>query len=220
MCFFDFVQQYNGAIIAIATIAYVILTFSILKSNKKSTNEITRPYVVPNIFSEDLKINLSITNVGKRPAKDFQIEFTPSLSTIESKNRNNKAKDIGYDRLNHVPMLNQSFIAPGFKIQTMLTPSVFFLEDNEVPRIYTAKYSYKDLNNKKYNETCVFNLGNYIYTEKTMQHTENFYLNEITKNLTLLNNLKDISRKLNDIANNTNKKKIKYFEDGTPIGNV
>lgn len=190
MSILDYLNQNSGAINAIATAIlvlitgwYAYITKKILKSGEDTSKEMLRPYIVVNIYSEDLFINLSISNIGKRPAKDLNITFDPSLKMIEKANSENLENDKSYEGFDHEPMLNQKFMPPNHSVNTVLAYNPFFIHNERLPRIYTVTFTYKDLNNISYKEEYTFDLSSYVYKHKSMNHTDNYHFKEISKSL-------------------------------------
>ena len=174
----------NGAISAIATIILVIITAwyafitqKMLKSSEKSLKEQTRPFIVAFIDTEDHFLKLSIKNFGLRPAKNVKIKFIPTLDELD------KILDRGIDPFNHRPLLNQNYMPPGFEIKTTLKHTPEFVTNKTYNKNFLVEINYSDINENNYKEEYNLDLEQYIHEKKTVQFTNNYYLNEISKRL-------------------------------------
>src|SRR5438046_2001709 len=69
-------------VVAIVTCIYAYYTHRVVLANEAVVAEQTRPYIVVGLPSRNRKIDLSIKNIGRRPAYDISIVCTPDLREI------------------------------------------------------------------------------------------------------------------------------------------
>ncbi len=164
--------------LAILTANYVRLTKAILRTTERSIIEQHRPYVIVQIFAEDLGLYLSIKNIGRRIAKNVKIEFTPGLDFIVEKT---SAQEPIFDSL---PLLHQSILPPEHDVKNLLVrgPEYFDREDAGTHK-FTVHQTYSDENDTVFNETYFINISQFYYAKKVVNFTEKHYLNEISKEL-------------------------------------
>lgn len=153
----------------------VKLTHDILKAGEDASNEESRPYIIANVYSEDLEINLSIQNIGKRPAKNVSITITPSLETITAKDKN------GELLFDSTSMLNQVFMPPDFQTSTVINYNQQFYTLENIPD-FKVLITYKDFNDNPYNDHYTISFK-YLSTKKTAQYSKDYYLRRIAGNI-------------------------------------
>ena len=164
-------------ILAVITGWYAYITNKILKSSEKSLNEQLRPFVIVHISSVDHFIKLNIKNIGKRSATNVNITFNPDLKEIDKLVANKDAY------ITHKPMLQQQFLPPDFEINTSIMFTPDYVKDPNLPRIFDVTIKYEDNSGCSYSDNYTLNLSTYIYANKSIEFTDNFYLNEISKEL-------------------------------------
>lgn len=186
---------------------YVKLTNQILQTNQMANIDDNRPFVVVSLPSRDDMVYLVIQNIGKSPAYNVEITIEPSLTTLGSDDK----------QLNSDKLLNLSFIPPQFELHNMVCTPVEVIDKLGKLDPFKISISYKDFRKLSFKEEYFISLDSYIYGGKIRQYTDQHYFNKIAKNLEKLNDLKDIAKKLNVIADSLDDGKEKFFEDGTPI---
>jgi len=176
------ISEIADSIVALCTIVLTYLTFrnvklthEILKAGEDASNEESRPYIIANIYSEDLHINLSIQNIGKRPAKDVSIIITPSLDTITAKDKNG---ELLFDSSS---LLNQVFMPPDFQTTTIVNYNQQFYTLENIPD-FKVLITYKDFNDNPYNDHYTISLK-YLSTKKTAQYSKDYNLRKIAGNI-------------------------------------
>jgi hypothetical protein len=179
----NWLNKNSNALIVIVTAIYALLTYFILRSNNKHLEETTRPYIVVSLPAKELKIYLSIKNVGKRPACDVKVEFEPALHTI--------GKGF-YDETWSKPLMTQLFMPPMYEVSNLIGTTFEVLNSNTVMPTIKAKISYTDLEKKKYKEEYNIDLSSYIFNKRIVDHNERHYLELISKHLENIH--KDISK--------------------------
>ena len=167
-------------VLAIVTIIYVILTYYILKSSSKATREQLRPFVIVDMLAINDEICLRIRNTGKKAALDVHINISPSFDDILLATDDKSKKWIDYK-----PLLNQSYISPGYEIILMINFGFRFLEQKEEDKryLYHVNTNYKDTDNVPYIESYIIDLDALIYAKRIIVYNEVHYLDEISKHL-------------------------------------
>ncbi len=170
----------SSFIVAVATVVYVILTYKILKHNKRINDELVRPYVIAKIYNLNNELTLEFANIGKRMAYNLKLDFIPDLDELSLKTEDKKIILIDYKRV-----LSQSSLAPGHVIKSFLNFGFHFLEnkDKEKQYIYNVSISYNDSEDNKYSEKFIINLDNIIYEKQGANFNEIVYLESISKSL-------------------------------------
>jgi hypothetical protein len=171
------IQVILTSALVIITAWYAYITNRILKSSEKALKEQLRPYIITHIVSIDHWLQLSIKNIGKRPALNIDIEFNPHLDVIDKLVANTN------EITTHKPLLKQTFIPPDFEINTTLMYTPNFVTNPELTRIFEITITYKDSSDKEYSDNYILDLSAYIYDKKTFEFSHTYYLNEIIKEL-------------------------------------
>ncbi len=151
MCI-DFLNQNSGAItliftmvVALATVAYVVLTWSLVSETKKLREVQTEPKISAIIQPREEWLNfidLIIQNIGLGPAYNIQFQVDPDF---EEEGRSFKLSDIGFIKN------GLRYLAPNQKLQTYLTN----LADNFEQKCnnpFRIVVSYQSAIGKRYND--------------------------------------------------------------------
>jgi hypothetical protein len=173
----EIIQVLLTSALVIITAWYAYITNRILKSSEKALQEQLRPYLIAHIASIDHWLQLSIKNIGKRPALNIYIKFNPDLDVIDKIDSNTNKMTA------HKPLLKQAFIPPDFEITTVLMDAIEFVKNPELTRIFEITITYKDSSDKEYSDNYILDLSAYIYGKKTAEFTDNYYFKEISKDL-------------------------------------
>jgi hypothetical protein len=122
-----------GVVTALLTYGYVAYTARMVRHMIETTRDESRPFVVVDFEYEERVISVVVTNVGKTPASDVQIRFTPELEGSHNLSQTIFRK----------PIL---FLPPGRVIRTVVDFSGrFFDDDNPRPTEYEVDVSYRRL---------------------------------------------------------------------------
>jgi len=165
-------------ILAIITAVYVILTHRILK-------EQVRPLISVHFHVKDRMLDLHVKNIGSRPARNINIEFSPSLKEIE-----NDQPDLESDFSFYNHLLSQNFLGVGEEKAGLinLTPQILAKYPNG--KQFTVTVSYHDFSDKKSYKDKPFTLDtkdyitsgsdpNIDYSEKLTKLMITFYEKEL-----------------------------------------
>jgi hypothetical protein len=122
-----------GVASALLTYWYVAYTARMVRHMIETAREESRPFVVVDFEYEERIISVVVTNVGKAPAADVQIRFTPELQGSHNLSQTIFKKPI-------------MFLPPGRVIRTVVDVSWLFFEgDNRLPTEYEVDVSYRRL---------------------------------------------------------------------------
>lgn len=151
MCL-DFLNKYSSAItviftvvVALATVAYVLLTRSLVSETKKLREVQTEPKISVIIQPDERYINwinLVIQNIGLGPAYNLQFQVYPDF---EEKERKFKVSEIGFIKN------GLRYMAPNQKLQTFLTNTGENFEQ-KCEKSFTMKIAYQNAVEKTYND--------------------------------------------------------------------
>lgn len=154
---------------------YVILTYSILKSNNQILVEQTRPYVTAKLLERGLTIHLFIKNVGQRPAKDVVVQFLPSLDTI-SQERWDKTF---WDRFQ-----NQSFLGSNDEINNPINMTPILINKNKGNIVFDVTINYSDISGKySYNDKYRIDFNSILISNRAINKDNSYYIESISKSL-------------------------------------
>jgi hypothetical protein len=177
------IQKYSATVLAFLTLLYVLLTFYIVKSNSKSLKELLRPYIVVTFPIKYNRLYFSIKNIGRRPAKNLNINIEPEIGSIQQQNLKGNCNSL----------LKQTFVAPEQEFINIidLLPSIL---RNQSEKIFNIKTVYEDLYGEIFTESFTIILSNYLYNEMSVNK-------DINDNLQLMNDyLKTISENLKNYS--------------------
>ena len=200
---FVWLNQNQGAVIAVLTFVYVIVTtiyvitsVKIVKKMKKSndlvreSNELSRqaliqsmqfekernrPYVIFDLILRKRAFYAIVKNIGKQPAYDVKITTEPEIT-----------RDIKSAAQVSFIEKGISFLAPNREIQDFVDVSPSFLKKHPATT-FSVDVSYKDSEDELYQEKSNISTG--------------FHMNRMSTT-SLDNPIKNIERHLKDIANN------------------
>lgn len=151
MCI-DFLNQNSGAItliftmvVALATVAYVVLTWSLVSETKKLREVQTEPKISAIIQPREEWLNfidLIIQNIGLGPAYNIQFQVDPDF---EEEERSFKLSDIGFIKN------GLRYLAPNQKLQTYLTNLADNFEE-KCNNPFIIVISYQNAIGKMYND--------------------------------------------------------------------
>lgn len=160
---------------------YTIITFALLvvaivaaiyasrqwKDARKAHKEANRPYVIvvidPSPASAQI-FDLSVRNIGKRPAKNVEIKLDPPPE---------RARETEGHELRNVKMLNEpvAMIAPEQELRTFFDNSIERKDHGTLPTSHTVSLTYQDSSGELYTETSVLDLEALKGTMFTDIHT-------------------------------------------------
>lgn len=139
----DSIEKYSGAytffsslIMAIITLAYVILTHTLVKEQKTTREMLNAPLISAKLQPKEGNIwiiELIIDNIGKGPAYDIKLSCEPEFEILHGK----KISDLGFFK-NGIPYLDTR--------QTLKIPLIYTIDSPD-----TLKLSF-DLNITCYNK--------------------------------------------------------------------
>ena len=151
MCL-DFLNQNSGAItviftgfVTIATIAYAILTWSLVSETKKLREAQTEPKVSAIIQPREEWLNfidLVIQNIGMGPAYNIKFQVLPDF---EEEERRFKVSEIGFIKN------GLRYIAPNQKLETYLTNLADNFEE-KCNKPFKIVITYQSVVGKTYND--------------------------------------------------------------------
>lgn len=172
----EFVKRLNqnaNLFLAILTMVYVVLTYLILNSTRKTSLEQTRPFVFASLPVEGFEVLLSIKNVGNRPAYNVVISFNPSLDVLSTSQLKGT----------YEPLLNQSFLPPNFELRNMLNSTVEVLQEGINLPTFDVTLSYLDSDGNPFTHNYTINLGSYVFNKKGVDYPNRHYLESISESL-------------------------------------
>jgi len=166
------VGAYSSVFLSILTFIYVLLTYFILDTTNKSTQELIRPYIIVTFPSINHILLFSIKNIGKRPAYNIDISISPPISSLQ----------MDTFKGNCEILQNQKFLAPEQEIQNMVTPVPHLLQMKKNNQMnLNIIISYSDSSGHFYKEIQDIDLSNYIYPEKIVFKEVKDHLEDIAK---------------------------------------
>lgn len=161
MCL-DFLNQNGGAItviftvvVALATVAYVALTWSLVIETKKLREVQTEPKVSAIIQQDERYINwvnLIIQNIGLGPAYNLRFKVVPDF---EEKEREFKVSEIGFIQN------GLRYLAPNQKLQTFLTNLAEDFKD-KCERPFKIEITYQNALEKTYSDEYIIDFSQQI----------------------------------------------------------
>jgi len=174
-----FVKRINDIttiLLALLTAVYVVFTYQILKSSR------LHPHVYANLTTNEIKVYLSIKNIGSQPAYDVKITFEPSLDIL--------APTEGF-KGSAGPLLKQPFMAPNSEISNLVSTTVQVLLGKNIQTKFNVSVRYKDVDGRSYSDEYKIDLSSFVFQNKFLIHNTVHYLEEISKTL------QEISKSLN-----------------------
>lgn len=132
----DTLPPLAGVATALLTYWYVAYTARMVRHMIQAAREESRPYVVADFEYEDHIIYVVVSNLGKTPAADVVIRFTPELEGMC-----NLSQTIFKDRIRFLP--------PQRAIKSVVHVSwEFFDEKDERPTEYDVHITYRRVNSR------------------------------------------------------------------------
>ncbi len=175
------IQNNSTVFLSFLTFLYVLITYLILSSSVKSSEEQLRPYIVVTFPIIHLDVYFIIKNIGKRPAHNINIEISPPIDSIQMESFKG----------NCTPMLTQYFLAPNQELKNFITTTPYILKDNfDIPELFEIEITYFDSTGILYTEMHKTNFNSLTYKGKIINRDNNDYLKGIEKYL------KEISKNL------------------------
>jgi len=165
-------NKISTGLVVILTAGYVLFTAWILKSNRKSIEEQTRPFVVASLPLQGFEILLSVKNIGNRPAKNVQVAFVPSLDSIHADPPFAKTAQ---------PLLAQIFMPPGFEVSNPIALTTDIL--STTARVFHVTVKYTDSRGEEYSEAYDIDLNSYVYREREAHQNVEHYLHSISESI-------------------------------------
>lgn len=151
MVVLDFFNQNSGAVVAIATIAYAILTRKLVSETKKMRKSQTEPKVWAYIQSKEGSINfilMIVENIGLGPAYNIKFKVDPDFEYEKGKVLSGVGfvKD-GWD-----------YHAPNQKFQLFLTNMAEDFEEKS-KKSFSINITYEDNTGKIHENKCRINFS-------------------------------------------------------------
>jgi hypothetical protein len=152
----EFIDRFSpiaAVITSLLTFLYVFYTVRMVNLMVESSMEESRPYVVVDIQpdSESSVFEIVITNIGKSPAINVSVNFSPDIVDTEMRNIS--------ELLFKEPI---PFIPPSHRIKTVIDSTHEIFGDERIPKLYNVNVSYWRMDGKKhYNHDYVINLEIY-----------------------------------------------------------
>ena len=135
-------------VLALLTLAYVLLTRNMVKEMKTARETQQRPYIIIDFeFYKTSLCDMVIKNVGNGAAFDVQINFEPDVIYREP--------DI---KLSDLPVFQQLNFFPAGKEIRFFFRSMIDKSDGNIQKQFDAKLTYKDSGGKVYNEILSLDL--------------------------------------------------------------
>lgn len=156
----DFVNNNSGAILAITTIVYALITGRMLYETKKMRESQTEPDVFITIQPMERArplLNLVIQNIGLGAAYDLKFKVDPDIEMRSGR----KLSDVNFMKNGFL------YLAPKQKLESFIASSIEQAQKKE----YTLHYitvSYRNKNKKSYEATFVLDFTEYfgmLYTD-------------------------------------------------------
>jgi len=158
---------------------YVMLTRKLSQTNTKMVEEMNRPYVVVNIFTENTLLKLSIKNFGNRPAKNVDITFTPDIDVIIQ-----KIGDTNDPIFESKSLLKQSFIPPEYEIRNILYYGANYFERTDAgEHEFNVVVKYSDELDKNYEEVYNIDFKTFYFKKHAAEFSDNFHLGQTHKEI-------------------------------------
>ena len=135
-------------VLALLTLAYVLLTRNMVKEMKTARETQQRPYIIIDFeFYKTSICNMVIKNVGNGAAFDVQMIFEPDVIYRQP---NIKLSDL--------PLFKQLKFFPAGKEIRFFFRSMIDKSDGNIQKQFDAKLTYKDSGGKVYNEILSLDL--------------------------------------------------------------
>lgn len=177
----DFISLANlitTVVLAAITFWYALTTKRTLKVMTDSSLEQARPYVVAQIFAEDLFLHFSVKNFGLRPAKDVLITILPDIDIITQKNEK------GEHMFEIKPLLKQAYMPPSYEVKNvMYFGQDFFKRDDITEFVFDVDIQYSDMQNNRFKEKYSINTKNFYIQKRAVYFTDNRHFQSIAKSL-------------------------------------
>lgn len=146
---------------------YVVLTGRMVRQMKETSDEESRPFVIPDIDFENHIGYFEVKNIGKLPARDLLVSITPDLIGIGGRNIS--------QTLFSRPI---SFVPPSKVIKTVVDMGVEMSKDS-YPKRYEITLEYKWGNKNTSTEKYVVDFS----YRKGILYVNNKGLHDIAKSL-------------------------------------
>lgn len=156
----DFVNNNSGAILAITTIVYALITGRMLYETKKMRESQTEPDVFITIQPMERArplLNLVIQNIGLGAAYDLKFKVDPDIEMRSGR----KLSDVNFMKNGF------RYLAPKQKIESFVASSIEQAQKKE-PTLHYITVSYRNKTKKSYEATFVLDFTEYfgmLYTD-------------------------------------------------------
>jgi hypothetical protein len=156
----SFVNKNSGAILAITTLVYAIITGRMLSETKRMRESQTEPYIFINVQPMERArfiLNMVIQNIGPGPAYDLRFKVEPDILLGTGNN------------LSEINLMKQGFkyLAPNQKLECIVAHSITEAKKKEKTLHYVTVY-YKNKNKKTREHTYILDFTEYfgmVYSE-------------------------------------------------------
>ena len=156
----EFLNHNSGAILAIVTIVYALITGRMLYETKKMREFQTEPHVFINIQHVErarFLLNMVIQNIGPGPAYNLKFKVDPDIELRRGQ------------KLSEINLVKQGFkyLAPNQKLECIVANSIEEAKKKE-KTIHAVTVQYENKKKKSYKETFVLDFTEYfglLYTE-------------------------------------------------------
>lgn len=150
----SFLNNNSGAILAITTLVYAIITGRMLYETKRMRESHTEPYVFVNIQPLEKAqsiLNLVIQNIGPGPAYELKFKVEPDIALKSGHN------------LSEVNLMKQGFryLAPNQKLECIIASAIEEAKKKEKTIHYLTVY-YKNKKKKNYEHTYILDFTEYF----------------------------------------------------------
>jgi hypothetical protein len=156
----SFLNANSGAILAITTLVYAIITGRMLYETKRMRESQTEPHVFINVQPvERVRFikNIVIQNIGPGPAYDLKFKIEPDIVLRTGHN----LSEINMMKLGH------KYLAPNQRLECLVPHSIEEAKKKE-KTLYAMTVTYRNKGKKHYEETFVLDFTEYsgmLYTD-------------------------------------------------------
>jgi hypothetical protein len=156
----SFLNTNSGAILAITTLVYAIITGRMLYETKRMRESQTEPFVFINVQPAEgarFILYMVIQNIGPGPAYNLKLKVEPDIQMRPGR------------YLSEINLIKQGFryLAPNQRLECIVAHSIEEAQKKE-KTLYEATVTYQNKNKKHYEETFVLDFTEYfgmLYSE-------------------------------------------------------
>ncbi len=148
-----FLNSNSGALLAVTTLVYAIITGRMLLETKRMRQSQTEPHVFITVRRAErtsILLNMVIQNIGAGPAYKLRFRVEPDIMIRPER----KLSDINLVRRGF------NYLAPGQKIECMVANAAK-LNEEEAKVLHEVTVAYQDKRNKDYEEKFLLDFTEY-----------------------------------------------------------